>query len=107
MKNIGQLMKQAQEMQAQMAAMQDQLGSIFVEGKAGGGMVEVTLNCKNDLKKLKIDPSLLNPTEVEILEDLLIAAFNDAKQKVEARTAEEMAKITSGLKLPGGMSLPF
>lgn len=107
MKNIGQLMKQAQEMQAQMAAMQEQLGGIYVEGRAGGGMVEVTLSCKNELKKLKIDPSLLNPAEVEILEDLLVAAFNDAKQKAETRTAEEMTKITSGLKLPGGMNLPF
>jgi len=107
MKNIGQLMKQAQEMQAQMAAMQEQLGSIFIEGKAGGGMVAVTLSCKNEVKKLKIDPSLLNPTEVEILEDLLVAAFNDAKQKAEIRASEEMAKITAGLKLPSGMNLPF
>lgn len=107
MKNIGQLMKQAQEMQSKMAQMQEEMKNIFVEGHAGGGLVKVTLNGKGEVQKIKIDPSLLKPEEGDMLEDLVMAAFNDAKSKVEERAAEEMSKITGGLKLPGGMSLPF
>ena len=107
MKNLNNLMKQAQQMQSKMAALQEELANITVEGSAGGGMVTITLNCKGEMRGLKIDPSLIDPKEVEILEDLILAAFNDAKAKAEARAAEEMAKITGGLKLPGGMQLPF
>jgi len=100
MKNIGQMMKQAQMMQTRMAAMQ-------VSGQAGGGLVTITLNGKGEMRKVKIDPSLAQPGDVEVLEDLIVAAFNDAKAKVESHVNEEMAKITGGLKLPGGLNLPF
>jgi DNA-binding YbaB/EbfC family protein len=107
MKNIGQLMKQAQEMQAKMAEMQAQLEAIEMTGGAGGGMIQLTLNGKGDLKKLKIDPALLDPKEVEVLEDLIVAAFNDARGKVSAHAEQEMQKLTGGLQLPGGLKLPF
>ena len=107
MKNLGQMMKQAQQMQAKMAEMQEGLDAVEISGGAGGGLVSVTLNGKGEMRGLKIDPSLVNPDEVEVLEDLLIAAFNDAKAKVEAHMQEEMAKLTGGLKLPPGMNLPF
>ncbi len=107
MKNLGQMMKQAQQMQAKMAEMQEGLDVVEISGGAGGGLVSVTLNGKGEMRGLKIDPSLVNPDEVEVLEDLLIAAFNDAKAKVEAHMQEEMAKLTGGLKLPPGMNLPF
>ena len=107
MKNIGQLMKQAQEMQTKMAEMQAQLEGIEMAGAAGAGMVQLTLNGKGDLKKVKIDKSLLDPEEVEVLEDLIVAAFHDARGTVSAHAEQEMHKLTGGLQLPGGMKLPF
>ena len=107
MKNLGQMMKQAQQMQAKMAEMQAQLEAVEVTGIAGGGLVQVTLNGKSDLKKIKIDKSVLDPEEAEVVEDLVTAAFNDAKQKVAAHTEAEMHKLTGGLNLPGGFKLPF
>ncbi len=107
MKNISQLMKQAQEMQAKMAEMQAQLEAVEMTGAAGGGMVQLTLNGKGDLKKIKIDKALLDPQEVEVLEDLIVAAFNDARAKVSTHAEQEMQKLTGGLQLPGGMKLPF
>ncbi len=107
MKNLGQMMKQAQEMQAKMAEMQEKLGDLEVSGQAGAGMVTATLNGKSELRGLKIDPSLVDPSDVEVLEDLIVAAVNDAKAKVEVRVAEEMQKVTGGLSLPPGMKLPF
>ena len=107
MKNIGQLMKQAQAMQEKMAEMQAQLEVVEMTGVAGGGMVELTLNGKSDVKKVKIDKSLLDPAEVGMLEDLIIAAFSDARRKVSAHAEQEMQKLTGGLQLPGGMKLPF
>ncbi len=107
MTNLGRLMKQAQEMQAKMAEMQTKLAEIEISGSAGGGLVTATLNGKGELRRLKIDPSLANPDEVEVLEDLIVAAFNDTKTKVEARVAEEMREVTGGLELPPGMQLPF
>ena len=107
MKNLGQLMKQAQQMQQKMAEMQAQLETIEMTGMAGGGMVQVTLNGKGDLKKLKIDKSVLDPDDAEVVEDLIVAAFNDARQKVNAHNEAEMHKLTGGLNLPGGMKLPF
>jgi DNA-binding YbaB/EbfC family protein len=107
MKNIGQLMKQAQEMQAKMAEMQAQLEALELTGASGGGMVQMTLNGKGDLKKIKIDKTLLAPEEVEVLEDLIVAAFSDARAKVSAHAEQEMQKLTGGLQLPGGMKLPF
>jgi nucleoid-associated protein EbfC len=107
MKNIGQLMKQAQAMQEKMAEIQGQLEAVEMTGLAGGGVIAVTLNGKGDVKQVKIDKSLLDPAEVEVLEDLLVAAFADAKRKVSAHAEQEMQKLTGGLQLPGGFKLPF
>jgi DNA-binding YbaB/EbfC family protein len=107
MKNLGQLMKQAQEMQTKMSELQAQLEAAEMTGAAGGGMVSVTLNGKGDLKKVRLDKSLLDPAEVEVVEDLIVAAFNDAKQKVSAYADGEMRKLTGGLSLPPGLKLPF
>jgi len=107
MKNLGQMMKQAQQMQAKMAELQEQLAAAEMTGLAGGGMVQVTMNGKGELRAVKIDPSLAVPDDVEVLEDLVVAAANDAKAKVEAYVAEEMQQLTGGLSLPPGMKLPF
>lgn len=107
MKNIGQMMKQAQQMQAKMSEMQDRLSDLEVTGQSGAGLVVATVSGKGDLRRLKIDPSLIDPQEVEVLEDLVVAAFNDAKAKVEAQVAEETSKLMGGMQLPPGMKLPF
>ena len=107
MKNLGQLMKQAQEMQAKMAEMQESLGQIEIEGVAGAGLVKVTLNGKGEMRRLRIDPTLANPDEAEILEDLIVAAHNDAKGRIEARVQDETQKLMGGLPLPPGMKSPF
>ncbi|MEX0922378.1 MAG: YbaB/EbfC family nucleoid-associated protein [Rhodovibrionaceae bacterium] len=107
MKNLGQMMKQAQEMQSKMEAMQAELAEAELQGQAGGGMVSVTMNGKGVLKQVKIDPKLVDPEDVEMLEDLILAAANDAKAKVEAYAGEKMREVTGGLQLPPGMSLPF
>ena len=107
MKNIGQLMKQAQAMQEKMAEMQSQLEAVEMIGVAGGGTVQLTLNGKGDLRKVKLDKTLIDPAEIEVLEDLIVAAFNDARRKVSAHAEEEMHKLTGGLALPGGIRLPF
>ena len=107
MKNLGQMMKQAQQMQERMAELQARLDQVEMAGQSGGGMVQVTLTGKGELRKLKIDKSLVDPAETEVLEDLIVAAFNDAKARVESHVAEEMGKLTGGLKLPPGMKLPF
>ncbi len=100
MKNLGQMMKQAQQMQAKMAEMQAQLEQVEMSGAAGGGLVKVTIGGKGELKKIAIDKSLVDPNEVEVLEDLIVAAFNDAKGRLETHLQEEMAKLPGGLKLP-------
>ncbi len=107
MKNLGQMMKQAQEMQNKMADMQAKLDQVEVTGTSGGGMVSITLNGKGEMRKIKLDKSLVDPEEIEMLEDLILAAYNDARGKVESHVATEMAKVTGGLKLPPGMKLPF
>lgn len=107
MKNLGNMLKQAQQMQARMQEMQAKLEATEVEGASGGGMVKVRLTGKGDLRRVTIDPSLMSADEREVLEDLLVAAHADAKQKVEATMAEEMQKATAGLSLPPGMKLPF
>jgi nucleoid-associated protein EbfC len=107
MKNLGGLMKQAAQMQSRMQEMQAKLETMELDGEAGAGLVRVTLNGKGDLRKIHIDPKLLDPTDPELLEDLMIAAHRDAKTKIEAATASEMQKITGGLQLPPGMKLPF
>lgn len=107
MKDIMGMMKAASEMKGKMEAMQAELAELVVEGRSGGGMVTVSLSGKGDLRGLKIDPSLANPAEVEVLEDLIIAAFNDAKGKSEAEMQRRMAEVTAGLPIPPGMKLPF
>jgi hypothetical protein len=107
MKNLGQLMKQAQAMQEKMAEMQAELEAVEMTGIAGGGMVQVTLNGKGDVRAVKIDKAAIDPAESEVLEDLIVAAFNDARAKVNANAEAEMQKLTGGLALPGGMKLPF
>ncbi|HUH85947.1 MAG TPA: YbaB/EbfC family nucleoid-associated protein [Stellaceae bacterium] len=107
MKNIANMLKQAQQMQAKVAEMQAQLDHVEMTGASGAGLVQVTLTGKGMMRKIKIDKSLLDPDESEVLEDLILAAFNEAKQRVEAHVAEEMGKLTGGLQLPPGMKLPF
>ncbi|WP_032112683.1 YbaB/EbfC family nucleoid-associated protein [Candidatus Paracaedibacter symbiosus] len=106
MKNIGQLMKQAQAMQERMAEMQQKLEQVEISGSSGAGLVQITINGKGEMRSLKIDPSLVDPQETEVLEDLIVAAFNDAKAKLEAHTAEEMGKVTGGMNIPG-FKMPF
>ena len=107
MKNLGGLMKQAQQMQAKMQEMQAKLESLDVEGVAGAGLVSVTLNGKGDLRRIKIDPKVADPADVEMLEDLITAAHRTARQKMDEAAAAEMQKVTGGLQLPPGMKLPF
>ncbi len=107
MKDIMGLMKQAKEMQSKMQSMQDELIDIEAEGVAAGGMVKVTLNGKGEMRGVAIDPSMFKEDEVEILEDLIVAAHHQAKQKVEQITAEKTAELTAGLPIPPGMKLPF
>ena len=103
---IAGLMKQAQQMQENMKKMQDQLGSIEVEGQSGAGLVKVVMTCKHAVKRVIIDPSLLGEDK-DMLEDLVAAAFNDAARRAEATSQEKMSAFTSGLNLPPGMKLPF
>ncbi|MCF6322468.1 MAG: YbaB/EbfC family nucleoid-associated protein [Rhizobiaceae bacterium] len=107
MKDIMGLMKQAKEMQSKMQTMQEELATLEAEGIAAGGMVKVTLNGKGELRGVTIDPSMFKEEEVEILEDLIIAAHNQAKSKVEEVTAQKTAELTAGLPIPPGMKLPF
>jgi nucleoid-associated protein EbfC len=107
MKNLAGLMKQAQQMQSKMQEMQAKLEALEITGEAGAGLVKVTLNGKNDLKKIKIDPKFIDPADAEMLEDLILAAHRDARTKIEAASAEEMQKVTGGMQLPPGLKLPF
>ena len=105
MKNLGQMMKQIQGMQSQMQEMQAALERMEMTGQSGGGMVSVTLSGKGEMRGVKIDPKLLDPNEVEVLEDLILAAAKDAKAKVDQHMASEMSKLTGGLPLPPGLKL--
>lgn len=107
MKNLAGLMKQAQQMQERMQEMQARMETMEVEGIAGAGLVAVTLNGKGDLKRLRIDPKVVDPADTEMLQDLIVAAHTDAKRKIEATTSAEMQKVTAGMPLPPGMKLPF
>ncbi len=107
MVNLGNMMKQAQQLQKKMSEAQDKLNEIEVEGTSGGGVVKVIATAKGELKKISLDDNLLKKEEKEILEDLIIAAINDAKQKGETAAQEEMKSLTGGLPLPPGMKLPF
>lgn len=103
---IGQLMKQAQQMQADMKKAQEEMASMTVTGESGGGMVRVTMTCQHRLQALEIDDTLIGDDK-EMLEDLIIAAFNDAAGKVEQTVQEKFSGLTSGMGLPPGMNLPF
>lgn len=105
--NIGQMMKQVQDMQAKMADMQNRLGDVEISGQSGGGMVVATMNGKAEMRKIVIDPKLISVEDKEMLEDLIVAAVNDAKAKAEKQIAEETEKMMGGLKLPPGVKLPF
>lgn len=102
---IGALMKQAQQMQENMRKAQEQLGSTEVEGQAGAGMVKVTMTCAHDVKRVVIDPSVMD--DREMLEDLIAAAMNDAAKRAEDVSKEKMSGFSAGLNLPPGMKLPF
>ncbi|MDH3978498.1 MAG: YbaB/EbfC family nucleoid-associated protein [Gammaproteobacteria bacterium] len=107
MKNpLGNLMKQAQQMQTQMAEMQEELGSLEVQGEAGGGLVSLTMTCKHEVRRIDIDDTLLNDDK-DMLEDVVVAAFNDALRKVEKTVQEKYSGMTSGLGLPPGFKMPF
>jgi hypothetical protein len=100
---MGNLLKQAQEMQARMTKIQEELGQKTVEGSAGGGMVQVTVNGQLNLHAVKIDPTVINAEEKEMLEDLILAAVNDGMRKAREMATAEMSKITGGFKIPGLM----
>ena len=107
MASINKLMKQAMKAQQQAQEMQAAMADRTVEATIGGGAVKVVACCDGSVKSIKLDPETLDPEDVEMLEDLVAAAFNDAKAKVEAHVADEMKKLTGGLQLPPGMELPF
>ena len=105
--NLANMMKQAQQMQSKMTDMQENLQNILITGESAAGMCQVTLNGKGEAKSLKIDPALVTPEDIGVMEDLILAAFNDAKSKVEAKTQEKMSELTGGISLPEGFKLPF
>jgi len=107
MKDLLGLMGKAKEMQAKFQAMQEELTTVEASGQSGGGLVTVTLSGKGEMKSVRIDPSLVKADEAEILEDLIVAAHNDAKAKVEAIMQEKTRELTAGLPIPPGMKLPF
>ena len=107
MTDFNNMLKQAQEMQTKMMDAQKKIEEIEAEGSAGGGLVKVSVNGKNHVTSVTIDPSLLVADEVDILEDLILAAHNDAKDKVQQKSADEMSSITGGLKLPPGFKMPI
>ncbi len=106
MKNLADILKQAKEMQSRMAQIQEEMARTTAVGRSGGGMVEVVLNGKQEVQKLKIDRTIVNPDDVEMLEDLIVAALNDGQRKVQEMSKESLGKLTGGLDL-SGMKLPF
>jgi len=107
MVDMNQFMKQAQAMQQKMMEAQEKMANAEFVGKSGGGSVEITINGKGDLNKVKIDPELANKDEVEIIEDLVVAAFHDAKQKLDEESQNSMSGMMGGMKLPPGFKMPF
>ncbi|ETS07594.1 YbaB/EbfC family nucleoid-associated protein [Bartonella henselae] len=107
MRDMMNMMKKAKEMQEKMQKIQEEMANLQVTGTAGGGLVSITLNGKNAITAIKIDPSLLKPEEIEILEDLIMAAYNEAKTKIEIAMQEKTKSMTAGLPLPPGFKLPF
>ena len=104
---LGNIMKQAQKMQADMQKAQEELANIEVEGQSGGGMVSVQMTGKHEVRRVTLDDALMEDSDKEMLEDLIAAAINDAVHKLEKTTAEKMSGLTAGLNLPPGMKLPF
>lgn len=107
MQNIQQMMKKAQELQSKVTELQDSAKNMMVQGKAGAGLVTVEVTCAGEAKKVCIDPSLMKIEEKEMLEDLIAAAYNNAKAEADSKMSDEMAKITAASGLPAGMKLPF
>lgn len=105
--NIQQLMKQAQAVQKKMADAQEKLANAEYEGASGGGLIKVVVSGKGELKKLKIDPSLIDPTDPEVLEDLIVAAFNNAKKDADDAANSAMSGAMGGMGLPAGFKMPF
>ncbi len=105
--DLMEMMKKAQAMQAKLQEAQEELGRLEVEGLSGGGMVRIAMTAKGEVKSVEIDPSLMTPSDKEILEDLIMAAFADAKGKADSAATEKMQSLTAGLSLPPGMKLPF
>ena len=107
MKNLGQMMKQVQEMQEKMQSLQAEMEDLTVEGSSGAGMIMVSLNGKGVVREVKIDPSIVDPKDIGLLEDLIAAAVNDARSKVDDKVAEKMQEVSGGITLPPGFNLPF
>jgi len=107
MTNLGQMLKQAQQMQGKMQEMQEKLAELEVTGTSGAGMCQVTLNGKGEAQRVQIDPALVTPGDAPVMEDLILAAINDAKGKVDEKMREKMTELTGGLPLPPGFQLPF
>ncbi len=105
MKDLMGMMKQVRDMQTRMQKVQEELEALEIDGQSGGGLVRVSVNGKGDMRRVHIDPSLMKPDEAEIVEDLIVAAVQDAKAKVEAAVQERMASVTGGLPLPPGLKL--
>ena len=101
MKNLSQIMKQAQKLQSKMAEMQEELGNRTVSAQAGGGMVEAVVNGRQELVSLRIDPEVVSPDDVEMLQDLILAAINEALNRSRDMMAQEMSKLTGGMQIPG------
>ncbi len=107
MNNMSQIMKQAKAMQEKMAEMQKKIEETEIEGSSGGGAVKILMNGKHEVKKLFIDPSIVNSDEKEVLEDLIIAALNDVNKKIAENTNDQLGSISGGMGLPPGLKLPF
>src|SRR5690554_4832478 len=107
MKDLLGMMSKAKEMQAKLQSLQEEVAAMEVTGQSGGGLVQVTLSGKNEMRALKVDPSLFKEDDVEVLEDLILAAHNDARSKIEAATQEKTKDLTAGLPIPPGFKLPF
>ena len=107
MNNFNNMIKQAQDLQKKMAEAQEKVETLEAEGISGGGVVKITINGKNNVTSVNIDETAIDKNEKEILEDLIVAAFNDARDKIKRKIADEMSSLTGGIKLPPGMKLPF
>ena len=107
MNNFNNMLKQAQDLQKKMAEAQEKVETLEAEGISGGGIVKITINGKNNVTSVNIDETAIDKNEKEILEDLIVAAFNDARDKIQRKIADEMSSLTGGIKLPPGMKLPF